>query len=335
MLIFGVAIGYFAASFTQNKPETTSDENSDNTLIIRAGGYQFTNPLLDCDNFHPSILKNHVELKNNLNNYVNEAIKGGTADTISVYFCSLNNGPWIGVNENYYYTPASLLKVPLLVAVLKKSEEDSDFLKTKILYDKVADPDFSPNIVDKYIQLGKTYTVEELLEYMIIHSDNNAKQILLNMLGEDYLFNVMTDLGVNLKNRDLNIDFISAREYSSFYRIMYNASYLSRSLSEKGLKILSKTEFKNGIPNKLPKNIAVAHKFGERGFLNSNKKQLHDCGIVYLPDSPYLLCIMTKGKDFNQLVQVISIFLRSFLKPFHSTSKNGCRHVRQPFNLFR
>ena len=54
----------------------------------------------------------------------------------------------------------------------------------------------------------------------------------------------------------------------------------------------------------LPKNIIVAHKFGESGELGK-EVQLHDCGIVYSPQHPYLICVMTKGKDFKNLENVI------------------------------
>ena len=33
---------------------------------------------------------------------------------------------------------------------------------------------------------------------------------------------------------------------------------------------------------------------------------MHDCGIVYIPNSPYLLCIMTKGNSNDKLLKVIS-----------------------------
>jgi beta-lactamase class A len=45
------------------------------------------------------------------------------------------------------------------------------------------------------------------------------------------------------------------------------------------------------------------HKFGEAG--NQFEKQLHETGIIYLNSNPYLLSVMTKGKDNAQLSKLI------------------------------
>jgi beta-lactamase class A len=307
VLIVGIGIGYSLSFIKKGSKTIKTGQAVMDYSEIRSGGYEFTNPLLDCDNFQSSSYSNLVELQNSLNEYINTTVKNGNATQISVYFRSLNNGPWVGINENENYTPASLLKVPVMVAILKKAETDTAFLKKKILCDKSLETiENAPIDGNKFIVIGKSYTIDELLEYMIVQSDNRAKQILSGLLGDDYIKNVMTDMGVNLRTKDLTKDFLSVKEYSSFYRIMYNASYLNRKMSEKALEILSRTKFKRGIPNKLPKNIKIAHKFGIREFENPSTKQLHDCGIVYYPSSPYLLCIMTKGHDFDILVEIIS-----------------------------
>jgi len=49
----------------------------------------------------------------------------------------------------------------------------------------------------------------------------------------------------------------------------------------------------------------VASRFGERAHGPAGAKQLHDCGIVYCPRRPYLLCVMTRGDDFQELTGTI------------------------------
>lgn len=51
--------------------------------------------------------------------------------------------------------------------------------------------------------------------------------------------------------------------------------------------------------------LLVAHKFGEYGDSEKGIKQLHDVGIIYHEDNPYLLGIMTRGQDYAKLAQVI------------------------------
>jgi hypothetical protein len=94
---------------------------------------------------------------------------------------------------------------------------------------------------------------------------------------------------------------LSVREYSVLFRVLYNASYLNEEYSEKALSLLAQSEFNNGIKKSIPKNIKVANKFGERHIENTDVYQLHDCGIIYYPDRPYLLCVMTRGETLDIL----------------------------------
>jgi hypothetical protein len=65
-------------------------------------------------------------------------------------------------------------------------------------------------------------------------------------------------------------------------------------------------------------NIPVAHKFGERTGFAGGVKQLHDCGIVYYPKNPYLLCIMTRGTDFTKLESTIAAVSKMVYQEFDS-----------------
>jgi beta-lactamase class A len=105
---------------------------------------------------------------------------------------------------------------------------------------------------------------------------------------------------------DRDEDYISVQAYAGFYRILYNASYLSKEMSERALIYLSYEDFKEGILAGIPKGLPVASKFGERALgPNYEIKQLHEFGIVYYPGRPYLIGIMTRGRDFDKLKTVL------------------------------
>lgn len=46
-------------------------------------------------------------------------------------------------------------------------------------------------------------------------------------------------------------------------------------------------------------------KIKKRG-VSRGAKQFHDCGIVYHPANPYLLCVMGRGEDFWELTKSVA-----------------------------
>jgi len=151
---------------------------------------------------------------------------------------------------------------------------------------------------------GSNYSIDEVIYRMIVYSDNDAKDLLLANLDGRILARTYSDLTVNGPTIIKTDDFITVKDYATFFRVLFNASYLSQNLSEKALKILSETDFKDGLVSGVPPSVKVAHKFGEREFLD--RKQLHDCGIIYYPSHPYLLCVMTRGDNLASLAKNIA-----------------------------
>jgi beta-lactamase class A len=228
----------------------------------------------------------------------------------SVYFRDLDAGPTMGINEHTDYIPASLLKVPLVLTYLDLSESDPGLLGQKIPYgsgvaERVPNQTFKPSTL---LREGALYTVKELIEHAIVNSDNVAAELLYEHLdtlgGKALLSETYRNLGIIEMGSDLDKEAVNTKSYGSIMRMLYNASYLNQENSELFLKLLSESEFKDGLRAGVPESITVAHKFGER-FAEDGRKQLHDCGIVYFPRNPYLLCVMTKGSDFGKLAAVI------------------------------
>ncbi len=251
-------------------------------------------------------------LLSHLGKYISESKRENKVQDVSVYFRSLKKGEWIAINQDEKFSPASMLKVMVLMAYLKIAEIAPQTLDHKILYDgtfnKNANLNYQPS---SSLKSGKFYTVSELLGRMVQYSDNNAVHLLfkedtINISSLQFLF---AYLGLVVPDFYNDSDTISTKEYSRFYRVLYGATYLNQAMSERALDMLTKTNFNDGIVAGIPADIQVAHKFGERSLILPSAdtviKELHDCGIIYYPKNPYFLCVMTRGVDFNILSSFI------------------------------
>lgn len=302
-LIFSFSIGFFTSYKISSEHQFLNQEE----IIRKNFNYKYINPILEC-NLDIEQNNNLNSLKNAVKQLINQEISQKNISFASIYFRDLNNGPWFGINEKEYFTPASLIKVPILMTYLKKAENDPDILDKKIPLIITPDGDSIQNIKPSIsLAPNQEYTIEDLLEKMIIYSDNDAYNTLSQNLTEDEFIKIYKDLDIDISKAftDPNGNIITVSGYSSFYRILFNASYLNQDMSEKALSILAQTQYKDGIVAGLPQGISIAHKFGERKFLDSGETQFHDCGIVYMPKKPYLLCIMTRGTDLTKASRVI------------------------------
>lgn len=196
-----------------------------------------------------------------------------------------------------------------MIAYLKKAEENPEILNLMLKVEYNDNVSIVPNIMPlKSVKEGQEYSIEELIKYSIYYSDNKAVNTLLNNLPWEIIYQTYSDLGIEWPGKEGLENFMNIIDYASFFEILYNASYLNKEMSEKALSILADVSFAYGISEGVPMNIQVVHKFGER--IINEEKQLHDCGIIYYPNNPYLLCIMTKSNigiddNFNKMTNVI------------------------------
>ena len=283
------------------------------------GNYQLINPLLECDSANFAQDPNLFSIKEKLIAYLNQAKSNSQITFASIYYRDLNNGPWIGINEKELFSPASLVKVPIMITYLKLVEKDPNLLKQLLTYPSSLPPTRQSITPLQTLEIGNTYTIEDLINKMIIYSDNKAYDLLNSHLDSKLVIKTYDDLGVDISKglTDPSGNILSVRDYASFFRLLYNSSYLSKDLSEKALEILSQVNYRDGLVAGIDPKITVAHKFGERVYESTGEKQLHDCGIVYLPGKPYLICVMTRGQDFAKLstfIQEISRLVFTHLK---------------------
>ena len=273
--------------------------------IRQKTSYQLINPLLDFEELEETKRKDLVALRKKLEGFVESRVgnvENSKITHISIYFRELKTGPWIGINENEKFTPASLLKVPLMIAYFKIAETNPSFLSQEIKYQKTIEDGilYKESLVE-----GRSYTIKELIRRMIVYSDNQALDSLSKHDTQQKLDRIYQDLGLEMPDENKLENPMGVKEYSSFFRILYNASYLNKEMSEKALRLLVQVEYDQGLVAGVPKEIKVAHKFGRRIIFLKNINQFHDCGIIYHPKKPYLLCVMTRGTNIPILEETI------------------------------
>lgn len=280
---------------------------------ILCKSYDFINKDFSCGTSHVISKASYVILEKDINQYIASLTETKRTQEVSVYFRDLRGGPVMGIHEKNNFAPASLLKLPLAITLLSLDEEDEGFLDKKIVYSRDVLAEYgSPEQIELSniaLKEGQSYSLETLAKSAIADSDNISYYLLVDYLnkhipqGSDKILQTWQELGV-LDPRTPEEETVSVREYASLYRTLYNAGYLSVDSSEKLLDWLSQSTFKKGLRVGVPSSVKVAHKFGER-MSPEGIKQLHDCGIVYYPENPYLLCIMTKGTNFDELSEAI------------------------------
>ena len=279
--------------------------------IASSSAYEFTDPLISVSLGGVNPAPEYTQLYKQVSSYIAGQQNVGLA-AASVSFRDINNSDGFNVNPSTLYDPASLTKIPLAMAYYSLAEQQPSVLSQSVNYSGTPDLDANEQVESPVQLVPGNYTVEQLIEHLIRYSDNNAEQLLADQLAAigqlPVLSTLFADLGV--KSSPDNPDYATAQSYSLFLRVLYNATYLDRDYSEKLLQLLSQSDFSKGIEAGVPNGILIAQKFGDARIPNAQGQQvgaeLQDCGIIYYPDHPYVLCVMTKGANISVLESTIS-----------------------------
>lgn len=296
-----IGTGWYASNWYHNI-------NAIEERRIHLKGYEFISPLIDVELPEGyNVRRGPISFKNKVIKHIKEQTDSGQVQEVSIYFRDLIDGPWFGINESVKYNPASMMKVPIMVAWLKRAEKDPAVLRRKLTFnekDYHGPPQgFKPA---KTLDSGASYTVEDLIKYMMWYSDNKSLWLLEINLNPGEYESILQGMDVPNEQDVDGHDTITVHGYSGFLRILFNASFLDKEMSEKALKLMSYDEFPNGMAAGIPKEVRLASKFGEYSDLKTpNITQIHEFGIVYHPMGPYILGILTRGNNVEKQVEFI------------------------------
>lgn len=260
---------------------------------IREKEFNGTYPLLN----PARALYEQKDLIVNLQTLREQLIDVGKNPDVSVYFEMLNTGANISVNKDLQIWPASLMKIPIAMAVMKKIENgqwkmDKDF----VLGDKDKNPVFS-NLYEK--PTGTHFKLRELFDALLIDSDNTARNMLASQLKDEELADVLDYLGIEFDYK--HDGQITAKRYSIIWRSFFSSTYLEPENSEKLIEIMTRSSATNFLAKGVPDNVKFSHKIG----VLYDENIYADSGIVYVPNRPYILTVMIKGQGQQEAENIM------------------------------
>jgi beta-lactamase class A len=319
LIIPACSLGFYFHCLEQKVGEKeggrVTGKQETNVQMMRLNDQNLVHPLLFVDIESEQFLSG---VREKVTEYLQAKRSGNAFTSASVYVKDLNDGMYFSINADSLYDPASLMKVPLMITYLKLAEANPALLKKKHAFKRNPLYTTVRTINDIALTDGKTYTVEELLYYMIVYSDNDAFWLLNENIDQNLLLDLDKKLGIPSNFDVLHYPasekhtLLTVNSIAHYFNILYNASYLNKNLSTYALDLLTKSTFKDGITKDMGPNLLIAHKFGERtisymreGKLENLQSEFHEFGIIYLQNRPYLLGVMTRGNESKPLQEVV------------------------------
>ncbi|MDO8500496.1 MAG: serine hydrolase [Gemmatimonadaceae bacterium] len=246
-----------------------------------------------------------------LRDSIQSRVAASLGATVAVSYLDLETGESLAVNADAVFHAASTMKIPVMIEVLRRSQEGAFSLDQGILlvnqFASLADGSPFSLIASEdgdtalYRKVGGRVTVRELMRRMITLSSNLATNQLIALVGADRVTAAARQLGAmhiqvlrgvedqKAFDKGMNNTTTSA-DLAVLLSAIERGQALSPASSAEMREILLAQEFNSKIPAGLPPGTRVAHKTGEITAVS------HDAAIIYPPGrKPYVLVVLTRG----------------------------------------
>lgn len=237
-----------------------------------------------------------------------EKIISQVEGNVCINFYDLNKNNGFSVNGDKKVLSASMIKLLILAELMKKIFENKFSLSDTVMMANFMK--IGGDGVLKELNTGHHFTLKELATLMIIVSDNQATNILIDFLGmeninqlgkeldlkETFLGRKMMDAEARKKGYD---NYTCADDISLLLKLIYQEKLINKEASQLMLDILLRQQQGERLQRYLPSDIKIAHKCGDLDNLEN------DGGIIWLGDRAYILVVLTNGMPNLQCKQTI------------------------------
>lgn len=211
------------------------------------------------------------------------------------FFKNLVTGEQAEYNAERAFSPASVIKFPILMAVFRLAQEGRTSLNDRIVVkneDKVPSCGALNSFTDE-----PSVDIRTLCSLMITISDNTATNVLIDHYGTETLNRQFEEMGltvtrVNRKLFDMEAaarglsNVIQIKEIAMLLERLYRNEFISEEVCRDILEIMCRQQVKYKIRGMLPAKTKVAHKTGEDDDI------ANDVGIVFAKQ-PFICCFIS------------------------------------------
>ncbi len=228
-------------------------------------------------------------------NRLTETVPG----TFGVYYKNLITGESLGINADHSFLAASVIKLPVLMAVMQEIKEGR--LHPLDTFRIVREEKVPSCGALYYMNDSQEVTLRNLYTLMIILSDNTAANRIIQLVGMDRINDIIEAAG--LRHTRLNRllfdaeaqrqgkeNTFSPADAGQLLERIYQGAFVSPDMSREANEILLLQQLKNKLRAMIPRSVTMAHKTGEDSHMT------HDVGIIYA-DQPFILCLASNDTD--------------------------------------
>ena len=232
---------------------------------------------------------------------------------VSCWYRDLTTGETFGWKEDAEHSAASTIKIFLMAYMFRKFRNGDLRPEDRIL---IRPDQIAPSAgVLSFLRDCRELSVRDLIELMIIVSDNTATNVLIGLAGMEALNTFLKEelnlTRTRLRRRMMDLDAIargednttSAREAGMILERIYRGTLISPEDSLEMLRILKHQQDSSLIPWHLKEILpehTIAHKTGGLDHV------VHDAALVDQPGRPFILCFFGSGVSvpaFGRLIQ--------------------------------
>jgi len=229
-----------------------------------------------------------------------------------MFFMDLETGNYAEVNGDKIYPTASVIKLPILIALFQEVDAGKISLSETLIMTRDVIVGGSGAIQD--LPPGSKFSLLDTATKMIVTSDNTATNMIIKRMGGIQVLNtrfrswglqktVMRKMLPDLKGTNTT----TARELVRLLAMLDKQQLLSSQSQSQALNILQRVRNRTLLPVGLGRGATIAHKTGDIGFI------LGDAGIIQMPTGKrYLAAVLVesayddpRARDFIQDVSRI------------------------------